>query len=403
MSDDRSYLNPGTIVTLENGEIYEITGAPIGCGGGSVIYPAERLRAEKGNIIRGGISYVLKECFPVSSLYEFTRSESGEIVPLSGGASAKQYLQRVREMQIAEKQVTQKIYRTGSRLLPILESSGMAMLSYNGKSSMVRNVYTIMESLAGKGRSLSSCMEEYGHLSTMQAFHVIRQILFALREVHQAGFLHLDLQGGNIFINGALEDESDLVTLIDFGSARELHDGKTSPVQDRVIFTTQGFSAPEILLHNDGALCLGPEADIYSIGCLLLFLLTGSRYDIDQLIHNTSGRYLSSFKLRKIDCPRHLVSRMQDIIAHALSLEPENRYHSTDEMIADVTDFLKALRPQDSSLSAVFYDAFICYRHGETDSSAALALQKNLEHFHAPRRLVKHAGRSSARPFTGFL
>ena len=39
MNDSRTYLQKGTIVTLESGDIYEITGAPVGCGGGSVIYP----------------------------------------------------------------------------------------------------------------------------------------------------------------------------------------------------------------------------------------------------------------------------------------------------------------------------------------------------------------------------
>ncbi len=399
MFDDRSSLKPGTVVTLENGNIYEIAGPPMGSGGGSIIYPAKRLQIEQGQLVPGGMDYALKECFPVSSIHPFYRSESGEILPVSADPASLQYLGRVQEMQIAEKQVTQNIYRTASRLLPILESSRMAQLTCDGTSTLVRNVYTVMESLAAKGQSLASCVEEYGFLTPLQTFHVIRQILFALREIHSAGYLHLDLQGGNIFIKGTLEDESDIITLIDFGSARELRGGKTAPVADRVIFTTQGFSAPEILLHNDSTLQLGPEADLYSVGCLMLFLLTGVRSDPEQLIHNTSGRYLTSFKLRKIDCPRHLIDRMQEIIARALALEPADRYHSAEEMLSDDSDFLKVLRPSGSTLGSVPYDAFICYRHGETDSPAARALQKELEHFRAPRGIRTAGGTSSRKPF----
>ena len=399
MDVSRTYLQKGTIVTLESGDIYEITGAPVGNGGGSVIYPAERLTLQQGRLVPGGIYYVLKECYPVSSVHSFVRNKDGEILPSSDSPEARNYLSHVKEMQLAEKEVTQQIYRTGSRLLPILDSSGTAQLSCGNRTSRVSNVYTVMESLAAKGRSLSDCVKEYGRLSSLQAFHVVLQILFALREIHQAGFLHLDLQGGNIFIKGTLADESDILTLIDFGSARRLTDGKTAPVTDRVIFTTQGFSAPEIQLHNDGTLCLTPGADIYSVGCLLLFMLTGERYDSGQLLHNTSGRYLSNFKLRKIDCPRHLVDRMQQIIARALAAEPGDRYRTADEMLSEVSDFIRALRPKDSAIAAVPYDAFICYRHGRIDTRAALALQKNLEHFRAPRGLLQGSGVSSRRPF----
>lgn len=399
MNDSRTYLHKGTIVTLESGDTYEITGAPVGCGGGSVIYPAERLTLQQDRLVPVGIYYVLKECYPVSYVHSFVRAENGEIRPVSESPDALDYLSRVRKMQLAEKEVTQHIYRTGSRLLPILDSSGSAKLTYENRSFLVRNVYTVMESLAAKGKALSDCVEEYEHLTSLQAFHITRQILFALREIHQAGYLHLDLQGGNIFIKGTLADESDILTLIDFGSARKLTDGKTAPVADRVIFTTQGFSAPEILLHNDGTLCLTPGADIYSVGCLLLYMLTGEQYDTGQLIRNTSGRYLSNFKLRKIDCPRHLVDRMQRILSRALAVEPSDRYHTADEMLSEVSDFIKALRPKDSAVAAVAYDAFICYRHGKTDSRAALALQKNLEHFRPPRGLLRGSGISSGRAF----
>ena len=399
MDDSRTYLQEGTTVTLESGDIYRITGAPVGCGGGSVIYPVERLTMQQGQLLPGGIFYVLKECYPVSSLYPFVRDEKGEIVPASGSDDAANYLSRVKEMQAAEKEVTQQIYRTASRLLPILDSSGSAKLTFEGRTATVHNVYTVMESLASKGRSLSDYVEEYGHLPTLQAFHIVRQILFALREIHQGGYLHLDIQGGNIFIKGTLADESDILTLIDFGSARKLTDGKTAPVADRVIFTTRGFTAPEILLHNDGTLCLTPGADIYSVGCLLLFMLTGERYDTRQLVRNTTGRYLTNFKLRKIDCPRHLVERMQRIIARALAADPGNRYRSADQMLSEVSDLIKALRPKETAIGAVAYDAFVCYRHGRIDSSAALALQKNLEHFRPPRGILRERGVSAGRPF----
>ena len=159
MNDSRTYLHKGTIVTLESGDIYEITGAPVGRGGGSVIYPVERLTLQQGQMVRGGIYYVLKECYPVSSVHSFMRDNNGEIRPVSGSPDALDCLSKVKEMQLAEKEVTQQIYRTGSRLLPILDSSSTAQLAFGDRTAAVHNVYTVMESLASKGRSLSDCME----------------------------------------------------------------------------------------------------------------------------------------------------------------------------------------------------------------------------------------------------
>lgn len=395
--NQRTYLKPGTRVSLSCGGTYEITGEPIGSGGGSIIYPVEKIYVNNGEVLRDGIKYVLKECYPLSLEHTFIRNERGEIIPAEDNPAEWYYLKRIREMQLAEKEITQSIYLTGSRLLPILESGRSAIIQMAGQAGdfsgdpenqyEVENTYTVMESLSAKGRSLHSYVEEYGALTPIQAFHVVEQLLFSLREIHRAGFLHLDIQDGNIFLKGTLEDESDIVTLIDFGSARELVQGKTVVIADRVIFTTQGFSAPEILLHNDGTLRLGPEADLYSVGCLILYLLTGNRFDANYLIHNTSGKYLTNFKLRKIACPKHLVDKMQEIIARALAVDLQNRYSSADEMLEDVSDFVKALRPYRSDLAAVTYDAFICYKHGPIDSEAARILQNKLEHFRAPRKV----------------
>ena len=43
MSDERTYLPIGTTVELNSGSTYRIIGNPVGCGGGSVIYPAQKL------------------------------------------------------------------------------------------------------------------------------------------------------------------------------------------------------------------------------------------------------------------------------------------------------------------------------------------------------------------------
>lgn len=387
MIDRRSTLPTGTRLRLHNGELYEIAADAIGAGGGSIIYPAYRLILQEGVLQSDGFRYVLKECYPVCAEHSYVRQENGEIVPASADEEAFAYLQRAKQMQRTESDTSRAIYRTASRILPIRSASdGVTLQLPDGDPVPVSNTVTVMESLAEKGRSLGDWLREYRRIPPAETFRILQQLLFALAEIHAAGYLHLDIQDGNIFLRGALKEKNEILTLIDFGSARALVNGKTLPIEDRVIFTSYGYSAPEIRLHNDGTLCLGPEADLYSVGCLALYLLTGDKPDARAIYANKSGIYLKPNHLRRMaHCPRHLVDRMQQVLAKALANDPAARYRSAAEMLVDVEDLGAALTPYRSDLSALTYDAFICYKHGPIDSPAALALQRRLENYRAPK------------------
>lgn len=392
----RPQLPIGTCVTLlPSNTCYQITGMAIGFGGGSILYPAERLIGSGENLASDDLNYVIKECFPVSADYVFTRNENGEIVPQNPSERSMNYLAGAKRMQLREKEISQVIYRTSARMLPIRDSAEKILLTIPGKESKeINNTITVMDSLAGKGQSIRSVIEYQRNFSAVVVFRIIQQLLFALKEVHQAGYLHLDIQDGNIFLHGSLAQHSELTTLIDFGSARKLTGGKTEPVADRVIFTSEGFTAPEMLLHNDGTLQLGPEADIFSAACLAYYLLTGRRANLARIITEKTGKILKWTQLSRMKCPKHLVDSIQKILAKALQEKPEDRYHSADEMLAEVTELINALQPYRTDLANVKYDAFICYKHGDIDSTAARTLQKNLENFRAPKSVCP-----SRKPF----
>ena len=314
------------------------------------------------------------------------RNKDGEIVAETSGSAGSAYLEKAKQLQICEGSVSRKIYRTASRMLPVLETSCQATYIFpDGRRAETSNSVTVMESITEKGRSVRSLLSEKRRVSALEAFRIIQQLLFALSEVHNAGFLHLDIQDGNVFLRGSLEDNSEFLTLIDFGAARPMQNGKTAPIADKVIFTSEGFTAPEILLGNDGSLRLGPEADLYSVGCMLMLLLTGHRPNVRTLLYNKSGNYLTQRQLARVGCPRHLVGRLQAILAKALAVDEKDRYHSADEMLEAVADILHALQPYRTDLSSVAFDAFVCYKHGQIDSTAAVTLQRALENYHAPK------------------
>ncbi len=381
----RTFLRENTMLRVPGGALYKITGEPLGEGGGSMIYPIEKyIPDEKDNYTKSNIHFALKECYPVSSKYEFIRNSAGEIQPATEEEAAREYLRHIKRMQMAEDEISGKIYNTSFRLTPILESFQTVEISYDQGVTFhqARNCISVMESLSSKGQSIKSCLKAKKNLPVQLTFRIIEQLLYAVREVHEAGFLHLDIQDGNVFVKGILEDNSGMVSLMDFGCARKrLEDGFCAQIEDGAIYSTPGFSAPEILTANGGKLRLGPQADLYSIGCLMLLLLTGHRYSTRELCANTTGKYIPRFALRKTKCPKFLVERMQAILAKALENDVKDRYACADDMLKDITEFLALLAPYRSPLSAVEYDAFICYKHGELDTLAAKELRNALERY----------------------
>ncbi len=380
----RTNLPENTYIKI-NDNYYKIIGPPIGEGGGSIIYPAVRLIYNGHKFVQGNLLFAIKEAFPLSENHLFIRNADDEIVSENDAdPEASAYLRAVQQMQLQESLITANIYETGFRLIPILDAVNTASVSHDQGISFhtVNNTYTVMESLAKKGKSLTSYLEEYGKFSLIQTLRTTEQILLALQEVHNAGYLHLDIQAGNILLKGSLDDTSDLATIIDFGSARpRMEDGKTTPITNQMIFCTKGYSAPEIYLHNDGTLRLGPEADFYSIGYLMLYLLNGKKQK------HATNIYLPKRKLQSFRCPKHLYPTLQDIFQKALAESPDSRYHSAREMLLDIRNLLSALQPYRGDLADVEYDAFICYKHNPADKAIARALQTWLEHFHVPKSI----------------
>lgn len=395
MSVIREPLPKGTLIRLPNGFCAEITGDTLGEGGGSLIYPAVRVYTKEGCIYREPMQLAIKECFPLSEKYRFRRDETGSIIPGTDLKEGAAFLASVQAMQRRESDVTGQIYNVASRMIPVLETAGEIEISVDGKNfRKAANTVTIMESLTGKGVALRSFIQENRRgVSALTALRIIEQVLYALREVYEAGYLHLDLQDGNIFLKGNLKDASLQATLIDFGSSRPyLSDGLSAPVTDKVLFTTKGFSAPE-MRKNDGSLRLGPAADIYSTGYLLLVLLTGKRYETEIIAGRYGKDILTPLRMRHTSCPSFLAGSLQEILRRSLAMDPQARYRSAAEMLTAVTKLREALEPERSPLHAVRYDAFICYRHGDRDTLAAKTLQAALEHFHVSSEIRKRTGK----------
>ncbi|KAG6548978.1 hypothetical protein Mapa_009420 [Marchantia paleacea] len=97
---------------------------------------------------------------------------------------------------------------------------------------------------------------------------IIRQILEAVQHIHKLPILHGDIRCANILVG-----EADHCRLADFGKATKLVDDQGLP-GDLGDLCSAFWSAPEVF---DPHRTYGLSADIYSVGCTVLELLTGHR------------------------------------------------------------------------------------------------------------------------------
>ncbi len=132
--------------------------------------------------------------------------------------------------------------------------------------------YYAMEYL--RGLNLHELIAHYGPQPEGRVIHILTQICDSLAEAHALGLIHRDIKPGNVFLcrRGGV---ADCVKVLDFGLVREYHAGALEPVNladEKVVEGTPWFTPPEAI---NGSAPIDPRSDLYSLGALGYYLLTG--------------------------------------------------------------------------------------------------------------------------------
>ena len=133
-------------------------------------------------------------------------------------------------------------------------------------------LYLVMEFL--DGMDLETLVRQSGPLPTGRVIHVLRQVCDSLEEAHARGLVHRDIKPANIHL-GRVGLRHDYVKVLDFGLVKELstvsteHSLETIPGQ--MALGTPAYMAPELALGE----AVDGRADIYALGCVAYFLITG--------------------------------------------------------------------------------------------------------------------------------
>jgi hypothetical protein len=192
--------------------------------------------------------------------------------------------------------------------------------------------YYSMELLDGIG--LDSLVERFGPQKPSRVVFLLRQICHSLADAHALGLVHRDIKPSNIFLCRQGLDH-DFVKVMDFGlvkSTEPTGQGDLNLTNPNITAGTPGFLSPEMALSRQD---LDGRSDLYSLGCVAYWLLTGVPVFQGANAVETAAMHLKDEPIppsRRSEFP--IPDEKEKLILHLLAKEPKDRPGSAQEVDA---------------------------------------------------------------------
>lgn len=182
-----------------------------------------------------------------------------------------------------------------------------------------------------KGRNLAEVVRE-GPLPARQAARYVKTIAEAIHFAHQRGILHRDLKTSNVLL-----DLFDQPRVTDFGLAKQMKADSDLTLSGQVL-GSPNFMPPEQAASKHGQ--VGPPSDVYSLGAILYYLLTGrppfTAETLADTLQQVCQREPAPLRLWNPSVPRDV----ETICLKCLEKEPRRRYPSAQELADELGRFL---------------------------------------------------------------
>lgn len=194
--------------------------------------------------------------------------------------------------------------------------------------------YYVMELL--EGFSLETMVARFGPVPPSRAVHLLSQICHSLAEAHHAGLVHRDIKPANIFACRRGMD-LDFVKVLDFGLVKDRKESGAGLTIAGTMAGTPGYIPPEVALGKSD---IDGRADIYALGCVAYWLLTGR-----PVFEGTTAMEVVVNHVRTPPVPpsrrsgRVFPEPLERLVLECLEKEPERR----PQTVVSLAESLKAI------------------------------------------------------------
>jgi tRNA A-37 threonylcarbamoyl transferase component Bud32 len=197
-------------------------------------------------------------------------------------------------------------------------------------------LYLVMELL--DGMDLETMVREHGALPSSRVIYILLQVCESLEEAHVRGLVHRDIKPANIHV-GRVGLRHDFVKVLDFGlvkpAAKASGDGDSLATAAGLTPGTPAYMAPEVALGE----AVDGRADIYALGCVAYFLLTGRLvFEADSLLQMIVKHLESEPVPPSRRAEHHVPAALDEVVLACLAKEPRNRMPSAARLARSLVE-----------------------------------------------------------------
>jgi serine/threonine-protein kinase len=178
-----------------------------------------------------------------------------------------------------------------------------------------------------EGRTLRDVLTNEGRLLPQRALEVAVDICSALEVAHRAGIVHRDIKPANVMLTSQGE-----VKVMDFGIARAAAGNESTMTQTEAVIGTAAYLSPEQARgeHVDA------RSDLYSTGCLLYELLTGTPPFVGDSAVAVAYQHVREAPVPPSRYVEGLSPDVDAVVLMAMAKSAAHRYADADAMREDL-------------------------------------------------------------------
>ena len=195
-----------------------------------------------------------------------------------------------------------------------------------------------------EGETLEERIRRDGPMPVGVALDVTLQVARALVAAEKCSVVHRDLKPSNIMI-GTYESGRLLVRVIDYGVAKVMAPGSDSGVEQTQagFIGTPAFASPE--QFNDlGHLQVDTRSDIYSLGVVFWFLLTGQTPFAGKTLEEVRTKQMDKLPLEQLKS-RHVPAQVAALLKSMLAVDPTGRPQTARDLLSQLENCYRRFEP----------------------------------------------------------